>query len=68
MLYFDGSKCTYGVGESIILVSPSNKVIPMAYKLGFNWTNNMAKYEALILDLKIVMDLKIKDLEIYGDS
>lgn len=66
-LYFYGSKCTYGTGERIILVSPSNEVIPMAYKLGFECINNMVEYEDLILGLKVALVLKIKDLEIYGD-
>jgi len=64
-LYFDGSKSSYRAGARIVLVSPTNEVIPMAYKLGFECTNNMAKYEALILGLKATITLKIKDLEIY---
>lgn len=67
-LYFDESKCTYGVGVGIILVSSSNEVIPMTYKLGFDCTNNMAEYEAIILGLKIAMVMEIKYLEIYDDS
>lgn len=50
------------------MVSPTNQVIPIAYKLDFECTNNMAEYEALILGLKVVVALKIKDIEIYGDS
>ena len=67
-LYFDGSKCFHGVGENIFLVSLTNQVIPMAYKLGFDFTNNMVEYEALILGLKATLVLKIKTLEIYNDS
>lgn len=40
----------------------------MAYKLSFEFTNNMADYEALILGLKGVVTLKTKDIDIYGDS
>lgn len=40
----------------------------MAYKLDFECTNNMAEYEALILGVKVVVALKIKDIEIYGHS
>ena len=40
----------------------------MAYKLDFDCTNNMVEYEALILGLKAAINLKIKDIEIYGDS
>lgn len=66
-LYFDGSKCSYEVGTSIILVSPTNEVISMAYKLGFECNNNMEEYEALILGLKVAITLEIKDIYIYDD-
>ena len=58
----------YGSGVSIILVSPTKQVIPIAYKLDFQCTNNMVKYEALILGLKVVVELKIIEIEIYEDS
>lgn len=67
-LYFDGLKYSYGVGVSINLVSPINEVIHMAYKLGFECTNNITEYEALILGHKVAISIKIKDLEIYDDS
>jgi len=67
-LYFDGSKCSHGARACIILVSPTNELILMAYKLDFDCTNNMVEYEALILGLKAAINLKIKDIEIYGDS
>lgn len=68
ILYFDDSKWTHEVGAAIILVSPTNQVIPMAYKIDFECTNNMVEYEALILGLKYIIILKFKDIEIYGDS
>lgn len=40
----------------------------MAYKLGFDCTNNIVEYEALILGLKSTLLLKIKNIEIYYDS
>ena len=39
-----------------------------SYKLYFDCTNNVAKYEALILGLKMIKELKIKKVAIYGDS
>ena len=39
-----------------------------SYKLYFDCTNNVAKYEALILGLKMIRELKIKKVGIYGDS
>lgn len=51
----------------IVFVSPTNQVLPITYKLNFKCTNNMAKYEALVLGLKVALELKITDLIIYGE-
>ena len=40
----------------------------MSYKLSFERTNNMAKYEALILGLKEAIEIGISRIHIYGDS
>ena len=58
----------HGIGVGIMLVSHTNQVIPIAYKLNFKCTNNMAEYEVLILGLKAILELKITNLVIYGDS
>lgn len=39
-----------------------------AYRLNFKCTNNMAKYEALILGLKLVRNLGVKRFFVMGDS
>lgn len=67
-MYFDGFKCTYGVYASVILISPSNDVIRMVYKHGFNCINNIEKYEVFILEHKAIVFLNIKSLNIYSDS
>lgn len=50
------------------MVSHTNDVIPMAYKLGFECNNNMVEYEALILGLRVAALLNIRVLQIYSDS
>ncbi|PKI75855.1 hypothetical protein CRG98_003770 [Punica granatum] len=37
-------------------------------KIDFPCTNNVAEYEACILDLQAAIDLKVKELEVLGDS
>lgn len=64
-MHFDGSRSTHGEEVGIISVSPTNDVIPIAYKLVFDCTNNMTKYEALLLGLRVVVLLKIKELNVY---
>ena len=51
-----------------MLISPQNDVISMSYKSSFEYTNNMAKYEALILGLKAALDIGVTQLHIFGDS
>jgi ribonuclease HI len=39
-----------------------------AYRLEFDFTNNVAEYEALFLGLELARDMGIKVLEVVGDS
>ncbi|PKI37272.1 hypothetical protein CRG98_042335 [Punica granatum] len=41
---------------------------PVAAKIDFPCTNNVAEYEACILGLQAVIDFKVKELEVFGDS
>ena len=56
----------YGVG--IVLVSPNGDHTPLAVKLNFNSTNNIAEYEACILGMEAAIELKIQKLDMFGDS
>lgn len=49
-----------------MLVSPTNNVIPMKYKLGYEYINNMKKYEALILGLREIDILNINNCRYIG--
>ncbi|XP_058774426.1 uncharacterized protein LOC131648710 [Vicia villosa] len=42
--------------------------MPFTARLCFDCTNNMAEYEACIMGLKAAIDLRIKFLEVYGNS
>jgi len=67
-LFFDGSKCLQGDGAWIMLVSSKYEIIPMDYKLNFECSNNMIEYKALVLGLKIAINIGISKLKVYGDS
>jgi len=66
-LYFDGSYTNHGSGVGILLVTPHGDTIPKSYHLLFPCTNNIAKYKALVIGLKMVTEWKIKELHVYGD-
>ena len=67
-LYFDGSYTQNGSEASILFVTLKICTIPKSYKLLFPCTNNMAKYEALMLGLKWAIQWKILELNVFGDS
>ena len=48
-LFFDGAVNHHGKGIGAVLVSESGQHYPMAAKLQFNCTNNMAEYECAFL-------------------
>ena len=50
------------------MVSPDNQCIPFTARLGFDCTNNMAKYEAYALGIQVAINFNVKLLKVYGDS
>ena len=67
-LYFDGASNALGHGIGVVLISPERKYCPFTARLNFDSTNNMAEYEACIMGLQAVIDKKVKNLKVYGDS
>ena len=66
--YFDGAVNNRGAGLGVILVMPEGETIPMAKKLDFKVTNNMAEYEAYIYGIEAALAARAKDLLVYEDS
>ena len=67
-MIFDGDVNAYGKGIGVVIVTPHGSHIPFTARLTFDYTNNMAEYEACIMGLEEAIDLKIKILDVYGDS
>ncbi|XP_054781968.1 uncharacterized protein LOC129289189 [Prosopis cineraria] len=67
-MYFDGAANIYGNGLGTMLISPEGRQFPLAIKLGFDCTNNMAEYEACLNGLQVVVTLGIKELDVFEDS
>lgn len=67
-LYFDGSYTRHGLGAGILFITPQGDNIPKSYRLTFPCTNNIAKYEALITGLRLAVQWKLQELQVYGDS
>ncbi|PKI49916.1 hypothetical protein CRG98_029700 [Punica granatum] len=67
-MYFDGAVNSTGSGIGALLISPEGRHFPVAVKINFPSTNNIAEYEACILSLQAAIDLKVKELEVFEDS
>lgn len=51
-----------------MLISPEDHVISRAFSLTRGRTNNVAKYNSLLIGLQIAQKLGVKNLLAYGDS
>jgi len=67
-LIFDGAVNVYGNGIGEVLLTPKGTHIPFTARLRFDCTNNIAEYEACIMGIEEAIDLRIKNIELYGDS
>ncbi|XP_042521287.1 uncharacterized protein LOC122094751 [Macadamia integrifolia] len=67
-MFFDGAANHKGCGAGVLLITPEGLNMPMAYRLDFECTNNMAEYEACLIGLKAAISIGVKRLEVYEDS
>ncbi|XP_074364540.1 uncharacterized protein LOC141705524 [Apium graveolens] len=67
-LFMDGASNGDGAGAGIELISPEAHKIRCATHLAFHATNNDAEYEALINGLKLALELKVENLNVFNDS
>ncbi|KAK4383233.1 hypothetical protein Sango_2794500 [Sesamum angolense] len=62
-MYFDGASQL-----ELYSLYQKEKILPYSFTLTQNCSNNVAKYQALILGLEIAVDAKQLPLKVYGDS
>jgi ribonuclease HI len=62
----DGASSKDVVGAGVVFVSPAQESISLSYKLGFEATNNVEEYEALVLGLRAAKDMGIKEIVVFG--
>src|SRR5436190_21032268 len=70
---FDGASRTIPrvglvAGVGIVLISPQNHVLPLAFSLTEPCTNNVAEYNALLISLQLAHQLGVRNLQAYGNS
>ena len=67
-MYFDEAANQNGNGIGVLLITPEGSHIPLAIKLNFEATNNMAEHEACITRMEALQDLWVKEAEVFRDS
>ena len=65
---FDGAASKKGAGAGISIRPLVGEPELLSYKLDFKCTNNVSKYEALILGLRALKDLQAQRIDIQRDS
>ena len=66
--FFYESKTLEGSGAVCVLIDPKKNKHFLSCRLEFECNNNIAKYEALVQGLRKSIELKVKNLKVYGDS
>ncbi|GKV13532.1 hypothetical protein SLEP1_g24528 [Rubroshorea leprosula] len=67
-LIFDGSSTETMSGAGVVVISSFGLKTQMSFQLDFDYTNNQAEYEALIIGLEMLVELKVSMVEVIKDS
>ncbi|KAG9450498.1 hypothetical protein H6P81_010463 [Aristolochia fimbriata] len=67
-MYFDGAARRNRAGTGVLFVSPRRDLLPYSFVLTKNCSNNETEYQAILLGLGMVVEMKLPQLNIYGDS
>ncbi|XP_009764655.2 uncharacterized protein [Nicotiana sylvestris] len=67
-MFFDGSAHRNGARVGVVLISPDRQGLPFSFVLGETCSSNSVEYQALIIGIEMALDMKILQLEIYGES
>jgi hypothetical protein len=67
-MYFDGSLMKTGAGAGLLFISPLGVHMRYVIRLHFVASNNVAEYEALVNGLRIAIELRVRHLDVHGDS
>ena len=67
-MVFNGAVNLYGNGIGVVIITPQGTHFPFKARLAFKCTYNVAEYEACIMGLEEVINLRIKYLDVYRDQ
>jgi ribonuclease HI len=64
-MFFDGASTKDSIGAGVFFISPSKGAIHLSFKLDFKTTNNIEKYEALLLGLNSTKEMGIRTKSVW---
>jgi ribonuclease HI len=67
-MHFGCSLNIDGARAGVYFISPSGDRLSYVLRIHFKASNNVAEYEAALHGLRIVVELGIKRLMVFGDS
>ena len=67
-LYLDCSSNRKGSGAGVIMEGPNDMTLEYSLNFDFQATNNQVEYEALVVGLRLVKEVRVKTLSIMSDS
>ena len=68
VLKFDGSSTEKSAGAGIVIISPKGIKTTLSFNLVFKCSNNQIEYEASVIGLEILLELRAQEIHIIGDS
>ncbi|RDX63522.1 hypothetical protein CR513_58047, partial [Mucuna pruriens] len=67
-LWFDGASNLLENEIGAVLASSKGQYFPFSARLGFDYTNNMAEYEACAMGITMAIEHQISKLKVFDDS
>ena len=67
-VFVNGASNALGTKAGIVVITPEGIKLEHSFRLGFKAFNNEVKYEALLVGLRVVLDLGAKKVKVYSDS
>lgn len=65
-MLFDGSSTELSIEVGMVIKLPDRQIC-ILIKLDFTCTNNQAEYEAMFIGLKILLEMKTRNISVHGD-
>lgn len=67
-VFVDGASSTLGARAGIVIITLKGIKLEHSFRLDFKASNNEAEYESLLAELRIILDLGARYVEVYSDS